>query len=440
MPEDKFECKLSWRFRIEKMSGKEGTYIIRNRKGLILAFIEKQNDNITNFIPHQNRWVSKSIINRVAEYIIKKGYAISKDTAKSLGISIIKPWMGETHYITSLQLRKYGLTKALSKKEISHITIYNIYKQSLTIPSETQNILLDLTQANIYQLRIENNVQAEIDIRENQQINRLILGPNFNGKLYSGRSGLKKMIIADNVHAEITHTQGFNNLKLKIGEGFNGILDIKNTYMKYLRIGKKCAAHLKIEKSIFFGDISIEKDCSSEIICSSVYARYFDIGKNFTGHLHGESQSSKQGVRNLYIGDDFSGTVDLSGSNTIERVELGKCGQGKIEFIGCKSIRLVRMKKLFAGEMDFTESNIVFIHADSPCSGRVILQETNNLARLEFPEKHTCTIILGKNKVIKTEKKGNETIYYFRRIKLTKGYFLSLTPKTWQKVLRNLLS
>ena len=167
MSEDKIIYKIDWHYGIEKMSGKEGTYIIRKRNGLIAAFIEKQGDNITNFTPHQNRRLPKRIINKVAEHIIKQKYTLSKDSARALGVSLIKSERGDIQYISSSELKRRGLEFFQKPEEIEQITIYNLYKQDIKIAADSHNKFYDLQQANIKKLRIGEDVQAEIDLRDN---------------------------------------------------------------------------------------------------------------------------------------------------------------------------------------------------------------------------------------------------------------------------------
>ena len=77
MEEKEFISKLSWSYRFEKMSGKDNTYIIRRRDGLISAFIEINGNNIISFRSHQNRRLPTGIVNIFARRIIEKGYHIS---------------------------------------------------------------------------------------------------------------------------------------------------------------------------------------------------------------------------------------------------------------------------------------------------------------------------------------------------------------------------
>lgn len=429
MSEDKIIYKIDWHYGIEKMSGKEGTYIIRKRNGLIAAFIEKQGDNITNFTPHQNRRLPKRIINKVAEHIIKQKYTLSKDSARALGVSLIKSERGDIQYISSSELKRRGLEFFQKPEEIEQITIYNLYKQDIKIAADSHNKFYDLQQANIKKLRIGEDVQAEIDLRDNGLIEEVVIEENFNGKLYLAQSNIRKLEIKDNCHGEINYTTGTNRLKIDIGNSFGGHIFLKSAYLEYLRIGDGCSADIKIELCIFYKEIRLGKENTSEIVCSSVYAKYFELGDYFSGHLKGLSQSSKQGVRELYVGHHFSGYIDLSGSNTIERIELGAQGDGKIDLIGCKSIRIIRIDSEFSGELNLMESDIVYIRAEAPCFGDIDVTDATKITRVILPKKREYKIKGAVKKPIKAKKKGKLVEYYIRRIRLPNGYFISTAPR-----------
>ena len=439
MSEDKLLYKIDWHYDMEKMSGKEGTYIIRKRNGLIVAFIETQGENITSFTPHQNRRLPKRIIDKVAAYIIKSGYSLSRDSAHALGVSIIKSEKGNIRYISSSMLKKKGIAPFIKKEEIENITINNLYKQKIKIPDDSHNKFFDLQKANIDTLIVEENTHAEIDLRDNAVIEEVVIDSNFNGKLYLAQSNIKKLEIKDNCHLELIYTLGLNRLKMQIGQNFSGSIALKNTYLQYMRIGERCMAQIRIELCICYEDISIGKESSSEILCSSVFAKYFSLGNSFSGHLEGLSKSSKQGVRNLYIGNSFSGNIDLSNSNTIERIELGKDSDGKIDLIGCKSIRIVKIEENFSGELNLTESGIVYVRAEAPCLGEFNFTEAEKLTQVILPKQKEYKITGVARKPIKAQRMKNGMIaYYFRRIKLPRAYYISTAPASFWKNIKKL--
>lgn len=439
MSEDKLIYKIDWHHGIEKMSGKEGTYIIRKRNGLIAAFIETQGKNITSFTPHQNRRLPRRIINKVAQYIIHAGFILSKDTARAMGVSIIKSEKDAVTYVCSSELKKRGIGYFLHKNEIEQISIYNLYKQEIKIPADSQGKLFDLQQANIEKLKVGENVHAEIDLRGNAIIEEVKIDDNFNGKIYLAQSNIRKLELSDNCHGEITYNLGLNRLEINIGKGFSGDIALKSAYLKRMNIGNGCMAHIRIELCIFYEEISIDKESTSEIVCSSVFARYFELGDYFSGKLEGLSQSSKQGVRELYIGNNFSGEVELNGSNTIERVELGADSDGKIDLVGCKSIRIVRIGENFSGELNLAESDIVYVRAETPCYGEFYFAEAEKLARAILPEKQGYIIKGIPRKPIKIQRKNGLVEYCFRRIKLPRGYFISTKPTSiWKKIKKKL--
>ena len=346
MEEKEFISKLSWSYRFEKMSGKDNTYIIRRRDGLISAFIEINGNNIISFRSHQNRRLPTGIVNIFARRIIEKGYHISDEAAIELGISVIELEGGRYTYISSEHIKKYGL----SVYENSQFHINTLLLSKLSIPSDTKNCTIDFHQAKVNRLIIKKDTQAEIDLRENFFIKEVLIGDNFVGKIYLSENNIKKIKVGKNCSAEIVYTKGRIAPKIYIGSQFKGYLQLRNTQIKKIRIARDSKGKLRVQNCIIKEPIDVGKNSSLEIDLSTVYCPYIYLRKDYSGHLKEDGQPNKQGIRAIFTDNDFSGQIDLSLTSTIQRLEIGKNSSGNVDSIGCKSIEVIKIDSNFSGD------------------------------------------------------------------------------------------
>lgn len=424
MEEKEFISKLSWSYRFEKMSGKDNTYIIRRRDGLISAFIEINGNNIISFRSHQNRRLPTGIVNIFARRIIEKGYHISDEAAIELGISVIELEGGRYTYISSEHIKKYGL----SVYENSQFHINTLLLSKLSIPSDTKNCTIDFHQAKVNRLIIKKDTQAEIDLRENFFIKEVLIGDNFVGKIYLSENNIKKIKVGKNCSAEIVYTKGRIAPKIYIGSQFKGYLQLRNTQIKEVKIAQDAKGKLRVQNCIIKEPIDVGKNSSLEIDLSTVYCPYIYLRKDYSGHLKEDGQPNKQGIRAIFTDNDFSGQIDLSLTSTIQRLEIGKNSSGNVDSIGCKSIEVIKIDSNFSGEIDCRESSVVYMSVETPCQGSFFLSDATRLALLSLPKmsKHK---IFGVGKPLSFSPSGKNNINYkFKEIKLPRIYFKSLRP------------
>lgn len=424
MEEKEFISKLSWSYRFEKMSGKDNTYIIRRRDGLISAFIEINGNNIISFRSHQNRRLPTGIVNIFARRIIEKGYHISDEAAIELGISVIELEGGRYTYISSEHIKKYGL----SVYENSQFHINTLLLSKLSIPSDTKNCTIDFHQAKVNRLIIKKDTQAEIDLRENFFIKEVLIGDNFVGKIYLSENNIKKIKVGKNCSAEIVYTKGRIAPKIYIGSQFKGYLQLRNTQIKKIRIARDSKGKLRVQNCIIKEPIDVGKNSSLEIDLSTVYCPYIYLRKDYSGHLKEDGQPNKQGIRAIFTDNDFSGQIDLSLTSTIQRLEIGKNSSGNVDSIGCKSIEVIKIDSNFSGEIDCRESSVVYMSVKTPCQGSFFLSDATRLALLSLPKmsKHK---IFGVGKPLSFSPSDKNNINYkFKEIKLPRIYFKSLRP------------
>ena len=427
MSEDIFIHKINRRYSVELLSGKENTYILRRKDGIILAFIEKRLNNIVSFRSHQNRKIPASLLRYLSAFFIKHNYDLSAEVAKALGISIIRQDNRET-YFSFADLKRGKFIRALNSPDEKLLTINSLKPHNLTFPDECGNVILSTLGAKIKSLKIGRNCSMVINFRQNRYIKEIKINKDFTGKIFLADSSAKYCVVGDNARAEISYASGDNPLDLKIGNDFQGALNVRSAYLRNLNIGQNCNAKLNLEFCICNRFINIGAGSRAEIACDNVFARHIFIGSRFSGYFRCSGQNSRQGVRRVTIGDDFSGHADFSNNRTIQRLEAGQRAGGLFEIIGSPSVRVAKFDDGFDGEADFSESGIVYVRALAPCAGRLIFRECSNLTLLKLPLGNDFKII-GTKKPLKINKNKQYAFYYFKQGKLPKEYFSSWTEK-----------
>ena len=162
-----------------------------------------------------------------------------------------------------------------------------------------------------------------------------------------------------------------------------------------------------------------------------MFARRVYLGNEFSGYITARSANARYGIRKMWVGDDFSGHIDFSSHPTIEQVNVGRNATGVAEFISCPDLKLVKFDSAFSGEVNLSESGIVYVRAYEPCSAVFNCQECKALTLLKMPLQNPFSIV-GAKKPLAIRKKGKYVFYVLKKQKLSTQYFSSV----WKRIVR----
>lgn len=422
--EDKLIHQFSSGYVGERMPGKDNMFILRNRQGFIAATAEKYNDVITSFRFHKERHLPRHIIDEVVAYIMEAKFRLTKEAAHELGVSILKYEDQREVYLSSRELKCYGLNHFLQPEDKTVAILNSLYPMDLKLKKNSVGCQLDLQGMLIRSLYIGPDSVLDIDLRSNHHIRSVTVDANFSGRLSLSRSSVEYLEIKDNCRAEVFFHDGEKILNIKVGGSFSGSADLKKSYLRRLIVGSDCQGIFNINTCIFYRHIDIGQNYSGRLSIISVFARYLQIGDGFSGSLYGASVSARQGIRSVYVGNGFAGTLDLSSSKTVERVEVGENASGQLIMISSPSIRLVILGANFSGMADFRESALVYASAAENCTGRFECNACANLTLLNMPKENGYKIV-GTDKPVKTEIVKNRILYWFIQRSLPHEYFKS---------------
>ena len=430
----KKENYINSNYRIERMSGKDNTLVIRRKDGLIIAFIEENNGTMVSFRGHENRKISINLLNKIAFYAKRQGYKLTLGVCKEIGMSIVRTLSGQQIYITSEELKKNGLEKYLPLGENCQVSINNIIHNDIQIPDNSTGNTYDFHNSHIRHLKVGKNVFAEIDLRENQYIEKVEIEDSFSGKINLSSSHARQLHIGDETRAEVTAQDLTHSIKLNIGQKFSGIINFKDNIMSEAKIGGDSKGQIHFTQCMLQCPIIIGDKSETLIKLHNVYAKYILFNERFHGDLKITEDKAQLGVRRIFVESNFAGHIDLSNNKTIERIEIGKDAEGSVELIGTSSIKIIRLEENFTGKLDCRESGVVYISANYPCEGDFVLNDTTRLAEMKLP-KTTSYRIYGVSKPLKIIKQKQHVIYKFQNIQLPKSYYQSRFPYSiWQKL------
>ena len=423
--------KISWRYAIEPLSGKEDTYILRRRDGLILAFIEARQKHIISLRSHENRKISLSLLAYLSALFIKNGYSLSEEVARFLGISVLRGNYKNDVYLSFKDLCRGNLPKAVKKAGAERVIINGLKPHNLVLPKGFKLRGLDLLAAKIKSLMIGRNVSCEIDARGNHVIKNIRIDDDFAGKLILTGSSVRSLSLGNNAFSEVLINDAEEPVKIKVGNNYQGGLDIRSTYLRRLNIGNQCGAHISMEVCVCYQDVMVGNGYHADIKLNNVFARRVYLGNEFSGYITARSANARYGIRKMWVGDDFSGHIDFSSHPTIEQVNVGRNATGVAEFISCPELKLVKFDSAFSGEVNLSESGIVYVRAYEPCSAVFNCQECKALTLLKMPLQNPFYIV-GAKKPLAIRKKGKYVFYILKKQKLSTQYFSSV----WKRIVR----
>lgn len=433
--DDKLIHKFSSGYVGERMPGKENLFILRNKQGFIVATAEKYNDTISAFKFHKERRMPRRIVNQVVAYLMAAKFRLSREAARELGVSVLKPEDGGELYLSTQELKHYGLNYFLNKEKNTTAVLNSLYPLNLTLNKNTQNCRLDLQGMLIKNLSVGAGSSVDIDLRGNHRVKSVKVGKVFAGKISLSHSSVERLEIEDDSRAEVSFHDGDKVLNVKIGDNFRGSLSLRKSYLRRLSVGDNAMASFDINTCIFYRHIILGKNCGGNLNISSVFARYFEVGDGFSGHLYGSSITSRQGIRNVYVGNDFSGVMDLSASKTVRRLEFGDECSGSLICISSSSVSLCLLGRGFSGTADFRESGIVCVSAGENCRGKFECADCRQLVLMNMP-RETGYKIAGTPKPIKTETVKNRVLYWFDKKSLSSEYFKTYRKSWLRRIMR----
>lgn len=417
-PESNDYYQLNGKYRLNKISGKNCSVMLRNNDDEVQAVIDVCNDKISHIGGFSGNGMKSKGRSELVSFIKENKLSVTASGARDLGVSIYRSETGEEEYLTGAELAE----KLKGDISNAHLTVYNYKKRRMNIKASTKGAVLNLSKAAVKKLVIGENGNLVVDLRDNPYIETLIIKSGFTGNINLSRNGVKKIEIFDNCRCELSINDSLKCFDLNIGDVFSGVLSVKNSCFHKLNIGYYSYAEINLSSNWGKRDVNIGNSFRGKLNIDSVHAPSVRIGNDCKGRICVSGKDEGKILPKIEIADEFGGKLDLSDSRNVTRLEFGRNTGGKINLFGCPSLKVVRLGEHFHGKADFSESGIEYLRAGKDCQGELILLGCENLALIKMPNERQKSVTIDRSP-IKVKNDGKEVYYSFCEHELPSGYF-----------------
>ncbi len=421
--------KLKDGYQLTKISGSSCSLVLKNKNNYPVAILESCGNKITALTSYRNHRLTSAEKEILSKFIKTKKYSMNQETAQELDLSILQNEQGEVEYLSERQLLK----RLKERLNGGRLFISRISKHTLTIPAYSKGGIYDLSRAEIKKLIIEKNCDLIIDMRDNKTLEALRVRENFTGRINLSRSTIESIQLQNNCRCDLTVNESVRCFNLNIGDVYSGHLQIKDSCFHAIDIGFYSYANIQLSDNWGRRDIKIGNSFRGVLNADSVNVDNITIGNDCKGKILVSSKNELSGNHGIKIAEDFAGTLDVSGSQSLEKIEVGKHAKGHFNLLGCPGLKMVKFDKYFNGYADFSESTIEYVQANYGCSGELVFMNCENLALLKLPHDKNSTITTEK-KPLAIKEEGKSQYYWFSKDRLPAHYFPSLYQKVYSNV------
>ncbi len=421
--------KLKDGYQITKVYGEECSLVLKDKNEQPIAVLESCDNKVTAVLPyrgHQLTTVEKRILHK---FIVARQYKMNQETAETLDVSILKDEQGQEEYLSERQVVKR------LKERLNGVSLFigSLNRHSLSIPAFSKGGIYNLSRAKVKKLVIEQNCDLIIDMRDNKTIEALRMKDSFTGKINLSRSTIESIEIQNNCRCDLTINESLRCFNLNIDDVYSGSLQIKNSCFHAIDIGFYSYADIQLSDNWGRRDVKIGNSFRGVLNAASVNVDNITIGNDCKGKISVSSKNELTGNHGIKIAEDFAGTLDVSGAQSLEKIEVGKHAKGHFNLLGCSGLKMAKFDRYFNGYADFSESTVEYVQANYGCSGELVFMNCENLALLRLPQDKNSTITTEKEPLaVKVD--GPHQYYWFSKEKLPSHYFPSLYQKLYNNV------
>ena len=418
-------------YKMTKVTGKEGALILRDKNENVVAIINTCNNKIINVRGFKDTPLRAKVKKLLCRFVKAQHYNLCADAAADLDLSILRQGDNPEIYLTEAEVSRR------LKKRLQNVNLYitKLKQRTVRIAAFSTGAVLNFTQAEIKNLIVEKDCHFILDLRDNQSIYNVHIHENFAGNVNLSRNSVEKIRIDNNCRCDLSLYDSLRCCDIDIGDVFSGNFDIKNSCFHRLKIGYYCYAVINLNGNWGRKDIQIGNSFRGNLSIDTVHVPNVAIGNDCKGKIVVSSQNQERGSRHIDIADDFRGELDISGSQTVERIDVGNNVYGRFNLQGCSAIKVAWFEKGFHGYADFSGSNVEYIQAKEGCTGEMVLFNCANLALLKLPNERQANISIERNPV-NVENDGKHVFHHFHLKDLPKEYFLPFEQR-WADKIKN---
>ncbi|MBQ9235459.1 MAG: hypothetical protein IJ184_03235 [Alphaproteobacteria bacterium] len=396
-------------YRIVNLKGNKCSLFFKNKQNMLLATLEGCGQVLTNILTSSERDLSEIEKGYLLSFIRAKKYSIAKEVAEFLSVSIIQYEDGREEYLSEKMLKK----RIASGINFAKVFVGKLKSAHLIIPAETRNCSYNLSKAEVGVLTLEEGNSINIDLRDNEFVERLVIKDKFSGTLSLARTNLESVAIGNNCRCNLMMSDSKKCVNLQIGDVLSGNINIINSCLYALNIGYYAYADIMLSNNTVKKEIAIGDAFRGGIYAINQATDWFKIGNDCKGWVKLNNQNIISGVRNLLADNDFAGNINLSGDGSVRNINIGERLMGKIDATYAGGLERVVIGKYFNGTVDLSGAKVRQVFADYGASGVVNLQNCRQIDFLQATVDNDLQIT-GEIKSVDALSGDGKIMYYFR--------------------------
>ncbi len=403
---------LNKEYRIVSLRGNKCALFFKNKQNVLRATLDGCEKIISNISVNTEKDLNEEEKGLLLTFIRAKKYTLTKEAAEKLDVSIIQYEDGREEYVSErLLLKRIAAGINFAKVYVGRLKIYQ-----LDIKEYTRNVSYNLNKAEIVKLNVGENCSVNIDLRDNEFIESLTVKDKFSGTLNLSRTTLESIFIGNNCRCNITLSDSKKCPNLQIADICSGNINIINSCLYALSIGYYSYADIMLSNNVIKKEIAIGDSFRGGIYATNQSCELMKTGADFKGWLKLNNQSPNTGIKELNLGDDFAGNINLSGDNSVQHIVYGVRNVGKIIASYATAINRVDIGRYFNGNIDLGASAINEIFVEYGASGKITVKGCRNLKLLQASVDNDLYID-GDVKSVDALSDSNHVNYYFNDVR-----------------------
>lgn len=393
-------------YRIVRVKGKKCSLFFKNKQNQLIASLEGCQNEFVEMSIADDRNLTAVEKGYLLSFIRAKKYSISKEVAAKLDVSIINYLDGREEYLSERQLkRRIGKGIDFAKVYIGKLTAY-----SIKIPADSKDCSYNFSEAEVTKIIVEENCNINIDLRDNNFIESLIIEEKFAGNVNLSRSSIESVFLANNCKCNLTIADAKNCFNLQIADIYSGNLNINNCCLYALGIGYYSYAEIMLANNLIKKEIFLGDSFRGVFYAINQNVDLMKIGDDCKGWIKINSQGKDGGIKKLVVDDDFVGNLNLSGDETLQFLEIGRKNGGKIDVSHANSIDRIKIGKYYNGNINLENSSVKSISVGYGASGSLNLRDCHELKTVQATIDNN--LFIDSNLSIQDIKTVESDVYY----------------------------
>ncbi len=402
---------LNKEYRIVSLKGNKCSLFFKNKQNNLRATLEGCGKILTNISVNGESDLTAVEKGYLLSFVRAKKYAIAKEVADVLEVSILQYEDGREEYLSERLLKK----RIASGLNFAKVYAARLRENHLIIPAETRNCSYNFTHCEIGKITIGEGCNVNIDLRDNNYTTGLVVKDKFSGTLNLSRTALESVFIGNNCRCNFSLSDSKKCVNMQIGEVSGGNINVVNSCLYALQIGYYSYADIMLSNNVIKKEIAIGNSFRGGLYAINQNCEWLKVGNDCKGWVKLNCQAAVGGVKNLMVDNDFSGNINLSGDAGVRNISIGERCMGKVDATYASAVEMVVVGKYFTGNLDLGSSSVKNIFIDYGANGSVNVKNCKKCKFLQTSSDNDL-YIEGEIKSVDALSNEGKVIYYFEDV------------------------